>query len=293
MTQRRQAGGFSPAAGPKVGRPGLVPGSVNRNLSLGPKQEQILDLVGARGYLPIETIAEHFSVTPQTARRWVNDLCELDLLRRYHGGVGMPSSVENVAYSARKIMLLEEKRRIARLVARQIPDKASLFLNIGTTIEEVAKALLNHAGLRVVTNNLNVAQILSQKEDCEVSLAGGMVRARDGGIIGPATLDFIGQFKMDFGVIGISGIDPEGDLLDYDYREVRVARAIMANSRKVFLVADHTKFARKPMVRLAHASEVTAIFTDQWPAKPMVKLLKEAGVVIHVAEEMAAAGPAA
>ena len=187
------------------------------------RREQIIGLVRRRGFASIEAMAKHFAVTPQTIRRDINDLCKHDLLARYHGGAGLPSSVENVDYTARKIMQPEEKRRIARLVASHIPDSASLFINIGTTTEAVAKALLGHSGLRVITNNLHVATILATRPDCEVILAGGVVRNRDGGIIGEATIDFVRQFRVDYGIIGISGIDDDGTLLDFDYREVRVA----------------------------------------------------------------------
>ncbi|MCP5768132.1 DeoR/GlpR family transcriptional regulator, partial [Klebsiella pneumoniae] len=79
-----------------------------------------------------------------------------------------------------------EKERIARKVASQIPNGATLFIDIGTTPEAVAHALLNHENLRVVTNNLNVANTLMQKDDFRIILAGGELRSRDGGIIGEA-----------------------------------------------------------------------------------------------------------
>ncbi len=157
------------------------------------RQQQIIDLVRQRGFVSIEALAEHFAVTPQTVRRDINQLCERELLRRYHGGAGLPSSVENVAYKTRQILFHEEKRRIAQLAARHIPDGASLFINIGTTTEEVAVALLEHSHLRVITNNLHVASILSENDRFEVIVAGGELRSRDRGIIGMATVDFISQ----------------------------------------------------------------------------------------------------
>lgn len=63
-------------------------------------------------------------------------------------------------------------------------------------------------------------------------------------------MDFIRQFKVDFGIISVAGIDPDGTLIDFDYNEVRVTRSIMANSRRVFLVADHSKFGRGAMARI-------------------------------------------
>ncbi|OWJ65239.1 DeoR/GlpR family DNA-binding transcription regulator [Inquilinus limosus] len=248
------------------------------------RQNQIVELVRQEGYVTVEMLAERFQVTPQTIRRDISLLQDRSLLRRFHGGVTAPGSVENFAYSTRQVLCLEEKRRIAQLVARQVPDNASLFLNIGTTTEEVARALLGHRGLRVITNNINVANILYSNASCEVIVAGGVIRARDGGIVGEATLDFVRQFKVDVGIIGISGIDEDGTLLDYDYREVRVARAIIDNSRQVFLVADHTKFGRNAMVRLASIGEVHALFTDRVPPAPFGDAIAATSCQVHVAD---------
>src|SRR5574343_1925788 len=117
-------------------------------------------------------------------------------------------------------------------------SKTSPIRNIGTTTEAVAKALLQHRGLRVITNNLNVAAILSSNAQCEVIVVGGVVRGRDRGIVGEAAVDFIRQFKVDIAVIGISGIEADGTLRDFDFREVKVSQAIVAQSREVWLAAD-------------------------------------------------------
>lgn len=248
------------------------------------RREQILELVRRHGFVSIEALAQDFAVTPQTIRRDINELCESAKLQRYHGGAGLPSSVENLAYSTRQVLCPEEKSRIAREVARHIPDHASLFINIGTTTEAVARALLDHAGLRVITNNLNVASIMSRNPEFEVIVAGGLVRSRDQGIVGEAAIDTIHQFKVDFGIMGISGVDADGSLLDFDYREVRVAQAIVGNSRQVFLAADHTKFGRSAMVRLGHLSQLDALITDAPPPAAIRKVLKEAGVALHLAK---------
>lgn len=170
------------------------------------------------------------------------------------------------------------------MVARHIPDQASLFINLGTTTESVAHALLRHRGLRVITNNLHVAAQLSLNPEFEVIIAGGVVRNRDQGVTGEATIDFIRQFKVDFGIIGISGIDPDGTLRDYDYREVRVAEAIIQHSRRVFLAADHSKFGRNALVRLGHLSGVDALFTDRPPPAELEPVLHESGVAVHICD---------
>ena len=182
-------------------------------------------------------------------------------------------------------MNLEAKERIAQALVEHIPDNASMFINIGTTTETIARALLQKRGLSIVTNNLHVASILSAREDFHIIIAGGEVRNRDGGIVGEAAVDFISQFKMDFGIIGISGIHNDGSLLDFDYREVRVAQSIIVNSAEVLLAADHSKFGRNAMVRLGSIEQADHVFTDAPPPGPIRKLLKANGVELHIIDK--------
>jgi DeoR family transcriptional regulator, glycerol-3-phosphate regulon repressor len=264
--------------------------SRSKTAAMRTRHEKILELVQRRGFVTIESLSQAFNVTPQTIRRDMNTLCEEGSINRYHGGAGVSSSTENVAYTQRKVLCLREKQQIAAMVAEKIPNNSSLFINIGTTTEEIAKALCAHQRLKVITNNLNVASILSGNENFEVIVAGGLVRHRDGGIIGPLTIDFIHQFRVDFGIIGISGIDADGTLLDFDYREVRVSRAIIDNSRRVFLATDHTKFGRNAMVRLGSIDEIDALFTDRPPPQALCEVLAAANIALYVASKTDKAG---
>lgn len=255
-----------------------------RHAAVRSRHGEIVSLVREQGFVAIGALAEHFEVTPQTIRRDINILSTQGRLQRHHGGAGAVYSTENVDYSDRKILCLREKQVIARLVARRIPSRSSLFINMGTTNEEVAKELVRHTGLKVITNNLNVAKTLSANEGIEVIVAGGLVRHQDGGIVGESAIDFLRQFKVDYGIIGISGVDKDGTLLDFDYREVTAARSIMDNSRKIFLVADHTKFGRNAMVRLGSIREVDAMFTDAMPPAELVDVMEQNQVELHVPE---------
>jgi DeoR family glycerol-3-phosphate regulon repressor len=249
-----------------------------------PRQNDLLEEVRARGSISVEALAERFGVTLQTVRRDVQRLSEAGLVARFHGGVRVPSSTtENIAYRQRQAIHAEGKQAIARAVAARVPHGCSMFLNIGTTLEAVAQELKAHTGLRVITNNLNVAAILSDNPTAEVIVAGGVVRARDRGIIGEATVDFIRQFRVDIGLIGISGIEADGTLRDFDYREVKVARAIIEQSREVWLATDHSKFNRPAMVELARVDQLDRLFTDAEPPAPFPALLAEAGVECVVA----------
>ena len=244
-----------------------------------PRQLELVGEVRRLRTASVEALAEHFGVTLQTVRRDVRLLADAGLVSRFHGGVRVPeSTTRNIAYQARQQLGEDAKRRIARAVAQAVPHGCSLFINIGTTTEAIARELLAHQGLRVVTNNLNVAAILSDNPDCEVIVAGGVVRARDRGIVGEVTDEFIRQFKVDIGLIGISGIEADGSLRDFDYHEVKVSRAIIEQSREVWLAADHSKFNRPAMVEVARLDRIDTLYTECAPPEPFAGLLAEAGV---------------
>lgn len=244
------------------------------------RHEEIVKLARQDGRVLVEALATHFSVSVQTIRKDLNQLCAQGALTRMHGGAVYPSGIENVEYEARRQIAADEKAAIGRAVAALIPDNASLFVNIGTTTEAVGQALSGHKGLMIITNNINVANKLRVLKDCEVVIAGGVVRGSDGGIVGEAAVDFFRQFKADYAVIGTSAIDEDGALLDYDFREVKVAQAIIANARHVILASDSTKFERTAPVRIAHVSQVDTFVTDTCSSASVRRICEEGGVAL-------------
>jgi DeoR family glycerol-3-phosphate regulon repressor len=244
------------------------------------RQAAIVEIARQTGRVTVDQLAQRFNVSPQTIRKDLNELCDRKSLARVHGGAVLSFGLENVGYDARREIAREEKLAIGRLAAALIPSHASLFINIGTTTEAVAIALLQHQDLLVITNNINVASMIRPYPQLEVIIAGGVVRRSDGGVVGEATVDFINQFKLDYAVIGASAIDAEGSLLDYDFREVRVAQAIIANARHTILVADSTKFSRSAPVRIGHISQVQSFITDRVESEAFRLLCEEAGVAL-------------
>ena len=242
------------------------------------RQAKIVEMARQHGEVTVEALVAEFDVTPQTIRKDLNALCDRGSLKRTHGGAMHPSGVENVEYEARRQIATAEKQAIGRAAAALIPDNASLFINIGTTTEAVSQALAEHRGLMVITNNINVANRLRVAPSMEVVIAGGVVRPSDGGIVGEAAVDFIRQFKVDFAVIGVSAIDADGTLCDFDFREVKVAQAIVANARHVILVSDSTKFTRTAPVRIGHLSQAHTFITDHCPYASIRQLCAEAGI---------------
>ena len=230
------------------------------------RQQEIMELARKTGRVSVEDLVARFGVSSQTIRKDLNELCEQRLLDRVHGGAIVASSVQNLAYEARRTIAQSEKREIGKAAAALIPSNSSLFMNIGTTTEEVAHALRQHNGLLVITNNIHVASMLYPLEGIDVVIAGGAVRRADGGVVGSLAVDLIAQFKVDYAIIGVSAIDADGALLDFDLNEIQVSQSIISNARAVILVADSSKFGRTAPARFGRLSDVDVFVTDRVPS---------------------------
>ncbi len=230
-----------------------------------PRHARILETARRDGQVTVEKLAKTFDVTLQTIRRDLAELAEQGRLERIHGGAILPSGLRNMAYDHRSQLNDSAKSRIGLACAEEVKNGSSLFLGIGTTCEAVARALIHHEGLLVMTNNLNAVPILSASGKNTILVTGGRLRQADGGLVGPHTAASARQFKFDLAIIGCSALDENGDLFDYDLDEVIVSQTVIKHSRTTALVADNAKFDRHAPARIASLSDLGLFCTDKAP----------------------------
>lgn len=243
------------------------------------RQLEIVALIQSNGFMRVEALADRFGVTPQTIRRDINLLCDANLLRRRHGGAeSLAKANMNLSYDSRQAANPEAKRIIARRVATLIPHRASVSLGNGTTPQFVAEALVGHEDLTVVTANLNVALTLSANRSNQIIIPGGTLRLPDRDLTGRAAEAMFHDYRVDFGIFGIGGIDPDGTLVDFDRGEVMVRQALQEGCRTQILVADITKFGRAAPARGGNLGDIDLVILDQTPpTHPVPGFVHDAG----------------
>ena len=226
------------------------------------RSPEIIKLANQTSIVRVEELAEYFNVSLQTIRKDLNKLCSDGQLERVHGGAIIPSHIENIEYEQRKKINLLAKQAIGQECAKKIPNEICLFMGIGTSTETAAKLLLEHKNLLIVTNNLNIANVLKNNARSEVVITGGNLRKSDGALIGQPALETIKNFKFDLAIVGCSALDSEGNMLDFDTQEILVNQSIISQADKTYLLADHTKFMRKAPVKIAPLSIIDCFLTD-------------------------------
>lgn len=247
--------------------------AVSRNSKA--RRVAILENLQQNGRALVDDLAASFNTTPQTIRKDLNILSDESKVMRFHGGASLLAGVEYTGFEAREDISRSEKEKIGKAAAKLIPNNAAIIINAGTTTAAVARSLGQHTGLKVVTDNVSIANDLRAYGGLEVMVPGGVVRRSDGAILGESTVDFIRQFRADIAIIGAAAIATDGSLLDYDLREASVARAIIENARHVLLTSDSTKFDRAAPVCIGHLSQVHTLVTDAGCPSALRKLCKQ------------------
>ncbi len=231
--------------------------------TLNARQKEILDLVRQRGFVTIESLAADFDVSAQTVRRDIIHLTGRGLLKRFHGGAGTIETPGRHSYMEKKRLESSAKTRIGKALAATLPDGASIFLDVGTTVEAAASALAAKSNLRVFTTSIAAALAFANNPTARVEVAGGTLAGIDGALTGSRTTEWLSSLRPDYAVIACSGIEEKGGVLDFDTGKTDVKRCAMRHARCNVLIADHTKFGRRALIRFADLSEFDVLISDQ------------------------------
>lgn len=232
-------------------------------MALSDRQHIILNtLHTAGGSLSSHQLESLFDVSIQTIRKDLNTLSQKGLVRRIHGGITLPAQVHNLSFANRQIINQAAKHTIARTLVSRLPKGSSLFLGIGTTPLQVAECLVAHNDYTVVTNNLQVALVLSSNPRIQTYLSGGEVRHADQDLMGPVAEQFLARFHVNFGVFGVGGLSCDGDLLDFTLQESQISTTIMNNCERRILIADSSKFGRHAMIKTGHLQDIDELYME-------------------------------
>lgn len=244
---------------------------------------EILRLLGEEGTITIASLAERLGVSPETVRRDVKPLVDDGSVLKMHGAVGLSSMVGEAPFERRMRENAEAKRLIARMVAATIRDGEAIMLDTGTTTSVLARELLGHRRLTVVTNSSDIARTLATANGNKVYMAGGELRSDSGAAFGISAIEFVSRFSVDHAVISIGAVDAAAGLTDYELEEAEFARMVLSRGQRSLIVTDHTKFGRRGLVRVCGFDGFSELATDRPPPPDIAAALSQGGARLSIA----------
>lgn len=244
----------------------------------------ILTLLQGRGALSPGVLATELGVSAETVRRDIRALVDAGAAVRAHGAVGLAGQIGEAPFDRRMRENAGAKRAIARVMADRIADGDTLMLDTGTTTSFLARELLGHRRLTVVTNSSDIARTLATVNGNRVFMAGGELRGDSGAALGASALEFIRGFAVQHAVISAGAVDDSG-VMDFDLIEAEFARAVLACGQRRWVVTDATKFTRRGVVRVAGFDRIDTVVTDAAPPGPVAAALAGAGASVVLAPQ--------
>lgn len=239
------------------------------------RREHILERISTHSKVSVMDIATSLDVSDETIRRDLKNLEKEGLLRRVHGGAISVTPIRDEPISERVRKLTKEKGLIAHLAAELISDHTSIFLNIGSTVEALARQLAKFSDLKLYTNSLNVAQIAKEFPGVTVFVTPGQLRSVESDLIGYDTVSYIQNYYFDTVFMGIAAVDVDRGFMDYEEDEARIRQALIKSTRNKVMIADSSKFGKSANICSATFDVVDRVVTDRKPDPEFMKRFKQ------------------
>lgn len=245
------------------------------------RQTAIMAEISSTGSCTVTNLARRLDVSGETIRRDIKRMALQGLVRKVHGGATLPGPLHEASFEQRMNENAAAKEAIARSAANHVSDGETLSFDTGTTTAYVARMLATRGGLTVITNSLDIARTMAGNN--QVLMAGGELHAALGATLGGATIEFVSQFRVRTAFLSAGAIDAEDALMDFELEEAQFSRALIEAAERVVVVADHSKFGKRALVRACELSRIDMLITDAPPPPPLAEKLDKAGVVVEVA----------
>jgi len=237
-----------------------------------------------RGFISVSELVDFLQVSPSTVRRDLAKLAREGHLLRGHGGaIAYPHFSPQTGHESRSAKAPRQKRAIGALAAEMVRDNELIFLDVGTTVLQVALHLPPIKGLTVVTPGLSTAEALGARDDIRVIVTGGWVLPGSHGLVGPNVTEMLSEFHIDKAFIGGTAVDPEWGLLNFNIEEVPTRRLVVSKARQVIAVVDSSKFGLTSKVQAVPFADIDTLVTDSGLSEEVKHGLETLGVEVLTA----------
>lgn len=229
------------------------------------RQALIVEELNLNGKVLVKELSERFKVTPDLIRKDLNALEKKGKCKKIYGGAILNrENIHLLNANTRKSVNIKKKLELAKLAYDLIEEDMIVFLDVSTTNIELTKLIVsNNKKITVVTNMLDIAQILSNSEVSTIFIGGQFDKGRNG-FVGNLTDDFIQRFHFDIAFLGVVGLDLEkNSVMTYMANDGQTKRSILQQTKQAYMLCESDKFVQSGNYEYAKIEEFYGIVTDK------------------------------
>lgn len=246
------------------------------------RHQSIVEAVQRERVVRVSDLAQQLGVSLMTVRRDIEMLEESGQVERIHGGAKLPgdASTHEPGFELKSTQLTAEKRAIAVEAATLVHEGMAVALSAGTTTWALAKELVNGPRVTVVTNSIRIADLFhhasasAARHSSTVILIGGE-RTPSDALVGPIATAALKQLHLDLLFLGVHGMDAGAGFTTPNLLEAETDRAFVAASRRVVVLADHTKWGTQGISTIAELEEADEVISDSGLSSEAQRVLRD------------------
>ncbi len=246
------------------------------------RQREILALLGGQGSVRVNELAQRFDVAEETIRRDLDKLEAEGRLVRDHGGAVAALEAETPLWQ-REFVHAAEKEAIAREASHLVESGDTLILDASSTSWFLARRLPD-LPLTVITNALQIVQVLADRSSCKVICPGGTLVAASLSFVGSETQAFLRRYHARRLFVSCRGLDVQRGACDLSEEQSMVRRVMMEISDERHLLVDGSKLGVRALSVIAPLGAFTSVITDNRSDPAFCQSLEQQGIRLVRAE---------
>ena len=242
------------------------------------RQSLVLEILEQEGQVEVNDLAKRFSTSKETIRRDLRSMEGSGLLTRTHGGAVPMEKAFSQGYEyplfAREIKKYDEKQRICKGAAKLLEDGDTIFLDNSSTTMNFLRYVANDIRLTVITNSIQVLLVAGDVKNKNLNIVslGGILNIKNYSVSGMVSNSYAKSFFPDKAIMSCRGLTEKSGMTDASFLEVEVKRMMIDNSKKLIVLADHTKFGLVGAINIGTLSEIDYVVTDSKVEREWLKM---------------------
>ncbi len=244
------------------------------------RRKKILDHVRQSGEVLVSDLSREFDVSEVTIRNDLEHLERKNLLIRARGGALHSEGQVGVdkRLTEKNKLHIAEKSAIGKKAASLIGDGETIIVDSGSTTAEIVKHLGHLSQLNVITNALNIANLLLAHTQINVIIPGGYLRAHSMSLVGPLAENNLRSFYVDKLFLSTDGFDTRFGIYTPNIDEAHLNSMMISIAKEVILVTDSSKFKRKSLAFICTLDKLKTVITDKGIPDDDRQRIEDAGI---------------
>ena len=251
------------------------------------RHKKIIDIVNKEKSISVKELTNRLAFSPATIRSDLNFLNNQGLLIRTHGGA---TSIEentdsnkslNINFNLRERENPSEKAEIAKKAIQYVKENSCIILDASSTAFELGK-LINNTDMRlmILTNGLNVSNVLKNNNNITTILIGGVVQGNSNAIQGTLGKSLLQTLNVDAAFVSAHAFNLKDGLTDFNLYEVELKQLLVEYANKVVALIDHSKLDKTSIASFGTSDNIDCFITDSKSDPQILKKYKNEGLSV-------------